>query len=485
MNDAIIYIIVLLAVLVAGVATCMVLILRRGSKPVEEKPEVSTADLLKEQAARFDEINRRTIEEMQRQQDIRIEAEREASRRQLVEETERRRRELADAERRYEERIKEINDRMERRMLELREQSSAEFRNMAAQALKENSSGLKQANNEQIEALLKPLKERIEEFNRACTDSYMKENASRKSLYDQIERLMQTNHTIGEEARNLTNALRNDSQKQGRWGEIVLETLLEKAGMTRGVNFLVQQTRDSAGETMRDESGRGQRPDVVILLPGKHNIIVDSKVSLKSYVDYCNADSKEERDSFGRQLVESVRKHIKELADKNYQGSVKDSAEHVLMFIPNEGAYLAAVQIDPDIWNYAYERKVVIVSPAHLFSVVQLVAQMWRQENQNRNAESIARLGGYLYDKFVAFCSDMKKIEKNLSDAQRAYDACYKGLTQGGTSLVRRAERLRELGAKTSKVINERMREDSLASEEAALPLPDDGGPHIQDADLK
>lgn len=443
-----IIIVVLLIALFVAVILCLVTVMRRN--PQDNSSVL--ASMLESQARRYEDMNRLSIEQMERQHEAALRRERENTERLLQENRERSEREIS-----------EMRQRMEERSQELRQQSMAEFRNLTQEALRLNSDGLRQANAENISSLLQPLKERIEQFSRACTDSYVKENASRQSLVDQIDKLINANNSIGEEARNLTNALKYDSQKQGRWGEIVLETLLEKAGLTRNINYYPQLTKDFSGQMLHDEEGKAQRPDVVILLPDKRCIVVDSKVSLKSYMDYCNATDDAERTLAGKRHVESVKNHVKELAAKKYQQTVKDSAEHVLMFMPNEGAYLAAVQLEPDIWNYAYDRKVVIVSPAHLFSVVQLITQMWRQDKQNRNAEKIASLGGLLYDRIAGLCGDMEKLERCINSTQKAYGECYNSLTKGARSVVNRAERMRELGAKTSRRIPETMADDAGA----------------------
>ncbi len=365
----------------------------------------------------------------------------------------------------YERRMTEMERRFTERDRQNAEASEARFKALAEESLRIQSNQIRRTNSEQMEALLSPMRQRLEEFNRACTDSYVAENAARKSLADQIERLMELNRTIGDEARNLTSALKNNSRQQGRWGEIILETMLEKAGLKRDINFSSQLTRDSSGNTLRDDdSGRGLRPDVVVFLPDDHCLIIDSKVSLNAYTDFCGTDDETNRQMAGKRHLESVRRHIKELADKQYQRMVKNSAEHVLMFIPNEGAYITAVGLDPDLWDYAYQRKVCIVAPAHLFSVMQLINQMWNSEQRNNNADNIAKLGGLLYDKFVGFANELQRIEKSLDDARNAYDACYRSLTRGGTSLVSRAERLRALGVKNAKILGEKIREESECS---------------------
>lgn len=350
---------------------------------------------------------------------------------------------------------------LEKQKEELRHLVSLEFKVMADDIMKKNASELSHRNSREIDSVIGPLKDRLEQFNKACSDSYVKENASRQSLSDQIDRLIQLNHSIGEEARNLTKALRHNPKQQGDWGEIVLETLLEKGGLTKNINFFTQQTRDDDGETFRSVEGKSLRPDVIIALPDNRRIIVDSKVSLTAFADYCSAPDKAAEEEAGRRHIASVRKHIKELSEKAYQHHITGSLGHVLMFVPNEGAYLTALRLDPDICGYAFDRKVVIVTSAHLLSVVQIISQMWRQDAQNKNTEKIAALGGLLYDKFVKFTDDLKRVEKALDDASAAYDSCYRDLVTGNTSILARAERLRELGARNRSTVSRRIIEDS------------------------
>lgn len=373
--------------------------------------------------------------------------------------------------RRREKELENMRNTLEKRSEEINRQAILELRDISREMLRSSASDLTNANSRQLDALLSPLRDKIDSFTRAVSDSYMKDNATRKSLADQIDRLMALNHTIGEEARNLTDALKGNSKVQGDWGEMVLESLLENAGLQKNVNFLVQPSRDFSGNTLRNEEGRIMRPDVVVMLPDNHRIIIDSKVSLTAYTEYFRADSRDDRSRAGRRHLESVRKHIDELGSKQYHLILKDAMEHVLMFIPNEGAYLAAIQLDPDLWKYAYDRKVVIVSPTHIFSVMQIVTQLWRQENQSRNAVEIAKLGGLLYDKFTDFVASLDNIDRHLSNARAASDKARRQLTDGGSSLVRRAERLRNLGAKTSRRLSERIVDEAYLD---SFPIPQD-----------
>ena len=339
----------------------------------------------------------------------------------------------------------------------LRQEMMLQFNVLASDVLKRNSESLKEANSEQIDALLRPLKENIESFKKTISEGYVKESSSRKLLEVQIERLVKLNETIGEEARNLTSALKGNSKVQGDWGEMILETLLENAGLERGINFETQLTRDSGGNVLKNDEGKLLRPDVLIKLPDNHSIIVDSKVSLTAFVDYCNAEDENVRIVAGKKHLQSVYAHIDELYAKMYQNNLQGAADYVMMFIPNESAYIAAVQLDINLWKYAYERGVIIVSPTHLFSVMSIVSQLWRQDKQNRNAMLIAERGGKLYDKLVLFMDSFEKVGKSIDDAMTSYNKSFNQLRTGKGNVLRQAEDMKNLGAKASKSLPERL----------------------------
>ena len=339
----------------------------------------------------------------------------------------------------------------------LRREMMLQFNVLASDVLKRNSESLKETNSEQIDALLRPLKENIESFKKTISEGYVKESSSRKLLEVQIERLVKLNETIGEEARNLTSALKGNSKVQGDWGEMILETLLENAGLERGINFETQLTRDSGGNVLKNDEGKLLRPDVLIKLPDNHSIIVDSKVSLTAFVDYCNAEDENVRIVAGKKHLQSVYAHIDELYAKMYQNNLKGAADYVMMFIPNESAYIAAVQLDINLWKYAYERGVIIVSPTHLFSVMSIVSQLWRQDKQNKNAMLIAERGGKLYDKLVLFMDSFEKVGKSIDDAMTSYNKSFNQLRTGKGNVLRQAEDMKALGAKASKSLPERL----------------------------
>lgn len=359
-----------------------------------------------------------------------------------------------EMEQRLQRQQSEMEQRLNRQSQQEADQTRLHFKNLATEVLRQQSEALKAQNKEEFAEALEPVRMKLAEFSKAVNDSYVKETADRKSLADQIERLMKLNHDISQEAKNLTTALKGDSKVQGDWGEMVLQTLLESAGMIEGENFYTQVTRNDSGQTLKDENGNLLRPDVVVNLPDNHKIVIDSKVSLKAYTEYMSASDEAERDSAARHHITSVTNHINELGDKKYQTVVKKSADHVMMFIPNEGAYYAAMQIKPDLWKYAYDRNVVMISPTHLFSVMQIVAQLWKQDSQNKYALEIAKAGGELYDRFVDFYNDMAKVEKSMQDIVKNFDRCRQDV-ENRVGIKAKARKLRELGANATKNLPE------------------------------
>jgi DNA recombination protein RmuC len=326
------------------------------------------------------------------------------------------------------------------------------FRTIATGVLADSQRTMRRDSSAQMQELLKPLREGLDAFSRTIDEKYSREAAERFALREKIDELRALNDALGHEARQLSQALRGDSKVQGDWGEMILQTLLEKAGFVEGREFTVQQTRDEQGRVITNEHGARLRPDVVVNFPGKSCVVIDSKASLTAYVNYINADTPEAQQVAGRAHVASVRRHVDELSRKRYQDYIGDRRlDFVMMFIPNEGAYIAAMQLEPDLWQEAYDLQVLIISPTHLFSVLRLVEQMWRHDAQTRNAVEIAVEAGKMYDKFAGFVADMQNVEKNLGRATDAYGEAMRKLSSGTGNLLTRAQRLRELGAKTSK----------------------------------
>lgn len=349
------------------------------------------------------------------------------------------------------ERLRYLNEEKER----LSRESEARFKNLANEILNRTSRQFKEANETRLAEILTPLKENIDQFKRSITDAYSTEARERFSLQQSIKELVELNRNIGKEAQDLTSALRGNSKVQGDWGEMILESILEKSGLRKGHEFSVQQTVNEDGTPLRDDCGNGLRPDVVVYYPDKRYIVIDSKVSLTAYTIYINAENETEREAAGKRHIQSIKAHIAELSAKRYQDFIGGGkTDFVMMFIPNEGAYLAAMQLDSTLWQEAYDHRVLLVSPTHLFSALRLISQLWSHDRQTRNAIEIAKSAGAMVDKFVNFTNDMKEIEKYLNKTQDAYDSAMKKLCTGNGNLVSRTEKLRELGAKAEKQLS-------------------------------
>lgn len=339
----------------------------------------------------------------------------------------------------------------------VREETKAQFKSLAADIFSSQSEKFKEANETRLSEILNPLKEDIKDFKRRVDDTYMNSSKERTLLGEQMKRLMELNMSIGKEARNLTEALSGNTKVQGDWGEMVLETILVKSGLVEGENYFVQRTKNDDGTQIKNDDNGRLRPDVVVALPDKKCIVIDSKVSLTAYVNYINADNEDDRQRFGKAHLLSVRSHLKELETKRYQDFVgvgnDDRIDYVLMFIPNEHAYMAAMTLDNNLWMEAYEKRVVIISPAHVISTLRLIAQLWTRDKQTKNALKIAEEGGKLYDKFVGFVNDMQTVEQSLGKASEAYASAMSKLHTGRGCIVSKVENLKKLGAKTSKAL--------------------------------
>lgn len=339
----------------------------------------------------------------------------------------------------------------------VREETKAQFKSLAADIFSSQSEKFKEANETRLSEILNPLKEDIKDFKRRVDDTYMNSSKERTLLGEQMKRLMELNMSIGKEARDLTEALSGNTKVQGDWGEMVLETILVKSGLVEGENYFVQRTKNDDGTQIKNDDNGRLRPDVVVALPDKKCIVIDSKVSLTAYVNYINADNDDDRQRFGKAHLLSVRSHLKELETKRYQDFVGvgngDRIDYVLMFIPNEHAYMAAMTLDNNLWMEAYEKRVVIISPAHVISTLRLIAQLWTRDKQTKNALKIAEEGGKLYDKFVGFVNDMQTVEQSLGKASEAYASAMSKLHTGRGCIVSKVENLKKLGAKTSKTL--------------------------------
>ncbi len=320
---------------------------------------------------------------------------------------------------------------------------TTEFENIANKILKERSDEFSLVNHKNIAEILNPLKEKISLFEKKVDETYDKELRDKISLREEVRKLSEMNAKVSEEANNLTRALKGDIKKQGNWGEIILERVLERSGLTKGQEYEREEVVGGAESAV-------QRPDVIIHLPDNKHIIVDSKVSLIAYERYTSAETEEKQLLYLKEHINSIRNHVKLLSEKNYQNAQQlNTPDFVLMFIPIEASFSVAVQGDGELFSYAWERKIVIVSPTTLLATLRTISSIWKQENQTRNAQEIARLSGTLYDKFIGFTEDMQKIKSNIERASGAYDDAVKKMKDGNGNIIRTAERIKELGART------------------------------------
>ena len=335
------------------------------------------------------------------------------------------------------------------------QQMTAQFKNLANDILRQNSADFKAQNEQRLEELLSPLRTNLDEFRKTVTKTYSSEARERFSLTERIRELVELNNTISREARELTLALRGNNQVQGDWGEMVLETILEKSGLQEGEEYFMQVTNDQCGSALRNEAGRKLRPDVVVKYPDGRCVIIDSKVSLTAFIEYANAENEKIKDEASARHLKSMRAHIDELARKNYQDYIGEAKlDFVMMFIPNEPAYIAAMRLDPSLWQEAYDRKVLIVSPTHLVSGLRLIEQLWSRDKVTKNAIKIAEDAGKMYDKFADFTKDMDRISSAIANASKAHADAMTKLSTGTGNLVKRAQDLKALGIKAAKQLS-------------------------------
>jgi len=325
----------------------------------------------------------------------------------------------------------------------LQKRLTTEFENIATKILKARSDEFSLSNHKNLSEILNPLKEKIQLFEKKVDETYDKELRDKISLREEVRKLTELNTRISQEANNLTQALKGDVKKQGNWGEVILERVLERSGLSRGQEYEREEVVEGADMSV-------QRPDVIIHLPDNKHIIIDSKVSLVAYDRFVSSESDDHRVAYLKDHVNSLRSHVKLLSEKNYQNAQNlNTPDFVLMFLPIEASFSVAVQGDSEIFSYAWERKIVIVSPTTLLATLRTITSIWKQENQTKNAQEIARLSGALYDKFIGFTEDMIKIKSNIDRTSNSYDDAMKKMKDGSGNIIRTAEKIKELGAKT------------------------------------
>ena len=334
-----------------------------------------------------------------------------------------------------------------------REELRQQFRAMASDILDEKSVKLAETNQLGLGSILQPLQEKIASFEKKVEETYSREARERFSLEQELRNLQTLNSRLSEDALNLTRALKGDNKAQGNWGEFILSSILDASGLTEGREYETQRTL-MASQPHATDDGRMIRsqPDVLIYLPDNRQVIVDSKVSLTAYERYCSAETEEERQLSLQQHVLSLKSHIKQLSEKRYQNLPQlNSLDFVLLFVPIEPAFSLALQKEPGLFNSAFEHQIVLVGPTTLLATLRTIQNIWRYENQSRNAQDIANKAGAMYDKFVNFAEDMDELGKKIDTTRRSYDAAMNKLQLGRGNLISRAETLRELGARASK----------------------------------
>lgn len=334
---------------------------------------------------------------------------------------------------------------------QIQQKLTTEFENIAHKVLKVNSQEFTSTNQRNIGDILAPLKEKIDRFEKKVEETYEKGLKDQTDMRAELKKLYDLNHRISEEASNLTRALKSDTKKMGNWGELILDRILEQSGLVKGHEYETQYTD-------RNDQGDLVRPDVVVHLPDHKHLVIDSKVSLIAYDAFVNSDDDAERARHLKAHLDSVREHVRSLGEKNYpSASSLDTPDFVLLFMPLESAFSLAIQGDSDLFSYAWDRKIVIVSPTTLLATLMTVQSIWKHEKQTRNALEIASHGKSLFEKFHAFVTDLERIGNQIGSLQNTYQEAYKKLSTGKGNLLRQAEKLKELGIKTEKSLADRL----------------------------
>lgn len=356
------------------------------------------------------------------------------------------------------EKLKTQKDEME----EMAKKFNLEFENIANKIFEEKTQKFTEQNKTNLDDILKPLKENISQFKTKVEEVYDKESKERFSLSKEVQSLVEMNKIISDDANNLTRALKGESKTQGDWGEMILVRILEQSGLRENEEYFVQEfLKDADGNNIINEHNRKMQPDVIIHFPGERKVIVDSKVSLTAFSNFVGTEEIEEQQDYKKAHLTSVKKHIDELSAKNYQ-DYTTSLDYVMMFMPSESAYMLAMQSDKNLWEYAYNKKIIFISPTNLIASLKMIEDLWKREYQSQNAQDIADRGASLYDKFVGFVDNLEKVGKNINDAQKSYNSAFGQLSTGRGNLISQAEKLKELGVKSKKSLPSEMVKESL-----------------------
>ena len=349
----------------------------------------------------------------------------------------------------------------------IQEEAKLQFENLANKILEEKTEKFTTLNQNSLKTILEPFQDKIAELKNRVNEAYEKENKERFSLAEKVRELAELNQQISEDAKKLTRALKGESKTQGNWGEMILESILEKSGLVKGREYYLEhELRDENNKAIYSEfSGKKMRPDAVVKYPDERNVIIDSKVSLTAFTELVDETDSEIYTIKLNQHLSSIKNHIQQLSQKAYDDYGK-SLDFVMMFIPSEPAYIAAMQADQNLWNYAYERRILLLNPSNLITSLKLIADLWKREYQNRNTMEIAERGAKLYDKFVGFVENLEKVGKGLDQAKNAYTDAYKQLSTGNDNLVTQTQKLRALGIKSKKELPQSLIENSESIEE-------------------
>lgn len=348
--------------------------------------------------------------------------------------------------------LQKLLDTQKEEIVKIQEEAKLQFENLANKILEEKTTKFTEQNQKNLKTILEPFQEKISELKNRVNEAYEKENKERFSLAEKVKELAELNQQISEDAKKLTRALKGEAKTQGNWGEMILESILEKSGLVKGREyFLEHQLTDENNKALYSEfSGKKMRPDAVVKYPDERNVIIDSKVSLTAFTELVDETDAEVYAMKLNQHLSSIKNHINQLSQKAYDDYGK-SLDFVMMFIPSEPAYIAAMQADQNLWNFAYERRILLLNPSNLITSLKLIADLWKREYQSRNAMEIAERGAKLYDKFVGFVENLEKIGKNIDNAKNSYTEAYKQLSTGNDNLIIQTQKLRTLGIKNKK----------------------------------
>jgi len=361
---------------------------------------------------------------------------------------------------------KNLQDQLENQkadFVKLQETNRLQFEKTANQILEQKSEKFTQLNQNQLKLILEPFQEKINELKNTVNETYDKESKERFSLGEKVRELKDLNQQISEDAKKLTRALKGESKTQGNWGEMILESILEKSGLRKNQEYFMEhELRDENNKAIISEfSGKKMRPDAVVKYPDNRNVIIDSKVSLTAFVEMTDETDAEIFAIKQNQHLQSVKNHILQLSQKAYDDFDK-SLDFVMMFIPSEAAYMTALQSDPNLWNFAYDKRILLLSPTNLITSLKLVQDLWKREHQNRNAMEIADRGAKLYDKFVGFVDNLERVGKNIDQAKNSYNEAFKQLSSGNDNLIVQTQKLKSLGIKNKKNLPQGLGEEDL-----------------------